>query len=372
MGRACMFLAPESIEYALLGGALLGGGGGGWPDEGRKWAQAAFAGPAKPTLISLDELPPEALVATVSLVGSPAAKERYCEPGDAVAAVELLAQRLGSRPAALITSENGGAATVNGWFQSAAMGIPLVDAAANGRAHPLGIMGAMGLDLLPDYRSLQCAVGGNPRTGQRIALSVEGSVSSASDMVLHAAQLSGGMVAVARNPVPASYLKENAAVGVISMALELGKLIHTTRAQGGRAVAEELARVLGGKIIVEGEVSQYWLARRAGLDLGCVVIGDYELVFWNEYLTLERNGRRLATFPDLIATLDAASGQPVVSAAVCRGMKLICLKADKAVLPLGAGMRIEAHFRRLEEVTGKEILPYVFGQRVESDAKASG
>jgi len=366
-----MFLAPESIEYAVLGGALLGGGGGGWPEEGRKWAQAAFAGSAKPQLISLDELPPEAVVVTVSLVGSPAAKERYCEPDDAVAAVELLAQRLGKRPAALITSENGGAASVNGWFQSAVLGIPVVDAAANGRAHPLGIMGAMGLDLRPDYRALQCAVGGNPRTGRHIALTVEGSVSSASEMVLHAAELAGGMVAVARNPVHASYLKENAALGAISLALELGQIIYAARAQGARAVAEELARVLKGKIIVEGEVSQYCLERRAGLDFGSVVIGEYELLFWNEYLTLERHGQRLATFPDLIATLDAATGTPVVSAAIRQGMKLICLTADKSVLPLGAGMRIQAHFRRLEEITGKEFLPYVFGQQVKSHAKAS-
>jgi len=367
-----MFLEPESIEYALLGGGLLGGGGGGWLEEGRKWAQAAFATGNKPRLISLDALPADAVVATVSLVGSPAAKERYCEPSDGVAAIELLAQRLGSRPTALITSENGGAATVNGWFQSAAMGIPVVDAAANGRAHPLGVMGAMGLDLLADYRSLQCAVGGNPRTGQRIALAVEGSVSSASDLVLHAAELAGGMVAVARNPVSPAYLKENAALGAISMAIELGQLIYTPHAQGGRAVAAALAKTLRGEIIVEGEVCEYALARRAGLDFGRVVIGDCELVFWNEYLTLERHGRRLATFPDLIATLDARTGEPVVSAAVCRGMKLNCISADKSSLRLGAGMRIEAHFRRLEEISGKEIVPYVFGPRSSCHAKASG
>jgi len=41
----------------------------------------------------------------------------------------------------LISSEVGALGVVNGWVQSAALQIPVIDAPANGRAHPLGLMG---------------------------------------------------------------------------------------------------------------------------------------------------------------------------------------------------------------------------------------
>ncbi len=44
--------------------------------------------------------------------------------------------------------------------------------------------------------------------------------------------------------------------------------------------------------------------------MGKVTIDGFEMTFWNEYMTLEKDGERYATFPDLIMTLDAKTARP--------------------------------------------------------------
>ncbi len=95
-----------------------------------------------PRLVELEELNPDVPIATVSAVGAPAAKAAYLKPADYVVALQELNRRLEKPVAGLISSENGGIGTLNGWFQSAMIGIPVVDAACDGRAHPTGVMGS--------------------------------------------------------------------------------------------------------------------------------------------------------------------------------------------------------------------------------------
>ena len=135
-----------------------------------------------PKLASLEELPEDAVLVTVSAVGAPAAAGQFCTPMHYVRAVELLKER-GLRVDGLITSENGGLASVNGWFQSAVLGIPVVDAPCNGRAHPMGTMGSIGLHAKLDYVSRQAAAGGNPETGKYVELAVAGSIVEASRLI---------------------------------------------------------------------------------------------------------------------------------------------------------------------------------------------
>src|SRR5574341_1378546 len=162
-----MKLDRHSVEAAALGGALLGGGGGGWPEDGLTMGNLALAAGA-PRLLALEALPADALIVTVSAVGAPASPDRHTPPMDFVAALQVLNQKLGGRIAGLITSENGGASTLNGWFQSAVTGIPVVDAACDGRAHPTGVMGSIGLERDAAYRSVQAAAGGDAAVGRRV------------------------------------------------------------------------------------------------------------------------------------------------------------------------------------------------------------
>ena len=120
-----MRLNEEVIRAMVVGGALLGGGGGGDPHEGEELGKLALA-VGEPALLELDELDDDASLVTVSAVGAPAAKDQYLKPMHYVRAVELIAAQ-GVEVDGMITCENGGLASVNGLFQSAVLGIPVVD-----------------------------------------------------------------------------------------------------------------------------------------------------------------------------------------------------------------------------------------------------
>lgn len=355
---------PSAAEAAVLGGSVLGGGGGGWIKDGLEMARLAID-VGEPRIVSVDEVPEDATVVTVSAVGSQAAEGRFLKPVHYVRAVTLLAERTDIAINGLISSENGAVGTVNGWFQSAALDIPVVDAPCNGRAHPTGVMGSMGLDSLEGFVSLQAAVGGNPETGNYVEMFVEASLGKAASIVRYASSSAGGVVAVARNPIDVGYVKTNGAPGAVRQAIEVGRALQQERGKGARVTINSVVDVLQGTIVMEGTVEEVALETVGGFDVGKVrIVGDShrqcELTFWNEYMTLELEGMRVATFPDLIATMSLESGLPLISGEIVRGQRVAVFYTPKENLRLGAGMRDPKLFRRVEAVIKKPIVEYVF------------
>ncbi len=325
---------------------------------GLAFAQQALArGPL--LLWEIEELPDEATVVTVSLVGAPAAPQQRVTPDHFVRAVMLLSERLEGTIAALVTSENGGFATVNGWYQSAVLGIPVVDAPCNGRAHPLGLMGAMGLHRPPGYRACAAAVGGGTEGAHLVEEVSSGSVQEVAWRVREAAIRAGGLVAVARNPVEVSYVRAHAAVGALSQAICLGALLSDRASADGRLQA--LTTLAGAQVLAKGKATAVSRRFARGFDVGSVVVsastGRYELTFYNEYITVERAGHRLATFPDVIATLQQETLQPLTTASLESGQKVFLVVIPWTRLKLGAGMRDPSLYGQVASAVGKEVLP---------------
>lgn len=353
-------ITAEWVDHVAVGGAVLGGGGGGSLDEGIEFGELAVEY-GTPTIVPVSALDPTDVVLTVSGVGAPAATESHVEPVDYVRAVELIVDRLNERGmsvGALMTNEMGGFAAVNGLLQSAVTGLPLVDATCNGRAHPTGPMGSIGLS--NDETSLQAGVGGEHGTERRHEIVVEATLGSAASTVRQAAEAAGGLVAVARNPVSAEYAEEHAALEVYEQAESVGRAVRT--ATDGIAAADGVASVLDGDVAVTGTVESRDLKTTGGFDVGTVVVDGHELTFWNEYMTLERDGERLATFPDLIATLDAETGRPISTAELVEGQSVAVVVAPAASLTLGAGMDDPELFEPVEKAVGKSVVDYAFAE----------
>ncbi|MFO8029208.1 MAG: DUF917 family protein [Cyclonatronaceae bacterium] len=332
-----MILDHKILDYALLGGAILGGGGGASMEMGKAAGEAALA-LGRVDLIPVDDLPPQALVVTASLVGSPASNAWHVRTDDYVRAVMLLQEHLEQPLDGIITNENGGGATINGWIQSAALGIPLVDAPCNGRAHPTGTMGGMGLHRQDGFLSLQTYAGGNPNTGRRLEGYIKGSLQSASAMVRRAAVQAGGLVAVARNPVPADHVRRHGALNGITHAIETGRVFRDALSSGPEHAVARVAAFLGGDILTAGTVTDLQLVTEDGFDTGSLRIDDTTVTFWNEYMTAVKAGQRAYTFPDLIMTFDRESGLPVTSAEIREGQSILLLGTGKNNLKLGSTM----------------------------------
>ncbi|MFC4596836.1 DUF917 family protein [Cohnella hongkongensis] len=353
-------LESRHIMPLSVGGTILGGGGGGESRIGIDTARKAFESPSAPTLIQLDDLADDDLVLTISAVGAPSAEYQHIDYRDYVNVIDIFERNAGGEIKALIANEMGGISSFNPFVPSAFKGIPLIDGACNGRAHPLGTMGAMRL-AEKGYESVQAVSGGKPQTSRRVEMWTRGSIESASALVRQAAVAAGGLVVVARNPVTKRYLAENAALGCLSQSCAIGEA-HMR----GSTPSDKIANVLdmlGGRIVCEGAVSRLVLEIRGGLDWGRFdIVGEadrYRTYIWNEYMAVDFNGERLSTFPDLIMTFDKATGRPLTSAELSEGREVVLAVAPRSRLRLGSGMSERSGYAAIEEALQIAMVPYV-------------
>jgi len=351
-------LTRELLEAAVLGASLLGGGGGGTVEEALEAGETALKiGPLH--LADPDDLDPAGIIVTCSTVTCPHRKDPFISPRARVRSIELLLESGTPRPAGLIPNECGSTGIVNGWIEGAILGIPLVDAPCNGRAHPTPEMGSMGLHLVEGYVSSQSFAGGNPAKGAYIEGILRGAVETVSNMIRQDACVVGGILAVARNPVNTVFVKENGAPGAIRQAIRIGKAMKESAEKGPGAVIDAAAELLSATVIRCGAVEAVDRFTAGGIDTGTAFLGGYEVTFWNEYMTLEKDGERLATFPDLITILDGDTGRVIPSDRLRRGMNGVLLTASRRELILGGGMRSPGLFEPAEKILGKAILPFL-------------
>lgn len=354
-----MQINRETIEELAIGGLILGAGGGGSKELGLQAAYASLEY-GEPRMIPIDQLKDDDIVVTISGVGSPASNGAYIDNSYYDRILEILTKELGQQPAALIPSEMGGASSFGPFIAAAINDIPILDAACNGRAHPLGTMGSMGLNETKGFRTIQVAMGGDLSKDQLVEITARGSVPDTASLVLSTAIRAGGLVVVARNPVPVRYIRDNAAIGCYSQSLNVGRA-HA-RGKTGMDKIKNVADVLGGKILCQGEINGYQLETRNGLDIGGFNICSdktYSIKFWNEYMAIDSDGERLYTFPDYMMTFDLETGYPITTANVTEARRVAVVTAPCSNLLLGGGMYESSGYKAVEEAIGIPMLPYV-------------
>ncbi|ODT75956.1 MAG: hypothetical protein ABS76_32575 [Pelagibacterium sp. SCN 64-44] len=362
MGR---ILTEKDVEAAVRGGSVYAAGGGGWADHGRTLGYAAV-NVGKPELVSIEELGDDDWVATAAAIGAPASTTPWEMQGiDYVKAVSLLQDALGEKLAGLMIGQNGKSSTLNGWLPSAILGTKVLDAVGDVRAHPTGDMGSIGMAGSP-VQMIQTAVGGNRSENRYIELVVKGATAKVSPVLRAAADQSGGFIASCRNPLRASYVRQHAALGGISLALKLGEAIIAAEKRGGSAVIDAIVEVTGGTLLTQGQVrAKNVVYTQEAFDIGTVTLGSGKtaatLHVMNEYMAVDdADGRRVATFPDVITTLDAA-GQPLSVGELREGMQIFVLHVPKTIIPLSASVRDPSVYPFVEDRMGIELKSYALG-----------
>jgi DUF917 family protein len=222
-------------------------------------------------------------------------------------------------------------------------------------------MGSFGLAANPDYQTVQAVAGGKRAEDRYLEVVTRGSVRTTANVLRTAAAESGGFIAAARNPLPASFVRAHAAVGAISFALALGEAILAAEERGARAVIDATTGHLGGAIIATGAVRSKELRTEHAFDVGTIVVGELELGFVNEYMTAEAGGERIATFPDVLSTLSSATGRIVSIADIREGDDVAVLHVPKANVPLGDGVKEPSVYPEVEAMLGKPLADYALG-----------
>jgi DUF917 family protein len=351
-------LTAEDVEAGLVGGLFLSAGGSGRRavEANRSLGRMALDyGGVR--LAALDELDPAAPIITATAIGAPGFATRAIRPRESLDAARRLIERLDRAPAGIICGHVPG---FNAWLVAAALGIDYVDAASNGRGHPTVKMGGMGLASRPDLTITQVAVSGSAAEKNRLAFVAEGDIVRTSTVMRQAAVVNGGLIYAARGPLSAAFVKENGAPGAITFQFDLGRALI---AAAGRDRIRAAVDFLGGEVLVEGEVVENNVAYGGGFDLGRMVVrgarGDATLGVYNEFMSADIGGKRVATFPDMIGTFDPDTGEVVSISESQAGSRVAVVIAHRSRFPVGKGALDPAVFPEVEQAMGVDLRSYL-------------
>ena len=356
-----MKIGMTEIAKILMGSQILGCGGGGDADEGFSTATEAI-GKGTVELITMDELlarGEDGIIVTISGVGSPASEEAYYGPEVYPVILDALQNKVQKKIIGFIACEIGGSSSFEPFIPAALMNVPVIDAPCDGRAHPLGVMGALGLEKKGEP-VWQSAAGGKAENNKYIELLVSGSVESASNLVRNAAAEAGGAVAVARNPVTKDWLKDTGAAGAYAQAMHLAEVWSKTGTTSQKV--QYLADALHGEVVCHGTISDFQLITENALDNGSFTINGNKkclLHFFNEYMTLDIDGERHSTFPDVMITVDASLGTILTTADIQNGRDVYLITARRENIIIGRGLRYRAAYERIQDIIGVNLTDYV-------------
>jgi DUF917 family protein len=358
-------LTADDARNAVLGGGVLACGGGGWLHHGELMAATATT-LSNPVLADVDELPDDTWVATVTAIGAPAAPTWEIRPVDYVHALQRLIEEAGVPITAVMTAQNGYSSSVNGWIQSSVLGVTVLDAAGDVRAHPTGKLGALGLTTRPGYVATQVVSGGNRELAGHLEVVVRGTSATADDVLRDVSVRAGGFIASARNPVELSWVREHAAIGAITVALDLGAAMQRAQPKGGDAVVDAVLDALEGRVLARGPLEHAVpLVTRGGWDHGTLRVGrgveSVEVPYLNEFMAASAAGERLATYPDTIAVLDAATGLPlaVKDSKAATGRDVVVVAVDAALLPLSSSAVDPVGLAEVEQIMDLELVAHL-------------
>ena len=317
----------EDLEDIAVGGAILGTGGGGDPYVGKLMAQQAIRKHGAVRLVDVEELPDEALVVPVCMMGAPTVMTEKLPQGDELMnAFRQLEQLLGRKIDAVLCGEAGGVNSTTPFVVAAASGLPLVDGDGMGRAYPELQMVTFTMHGVSATPMVLCDDKGNSIVLETVSNSWTERLARAATVEM------GGSALLAFYAMSGAVAKKAVVRGTLSLCAKLGRTLRETRAAHGDPV-EAVADLLEAEIIFHGRVKDIDRRTVGGFARGAASFDGVEewkghgfkLEFQNELLIAYRDGEVLVTTPDLITLVEAESGNPVTADAIRYGLRLVAL-----------------------------------------------
>lgn len=323
-------LSLQEVEDMLYGACIFGTGGGGSLTEGLELVRRLYAEGKSVSMIALDEVKDDWLIASPYYVGSVAppsdeVKQRLAGLPVLPDEVSLLAARalqayLGKKIEAVIATELGGN-TACAIETAMSLQVPLVDADPAGRAVPdlahttfhiydVSISPFALANRFGDTLIVQHAV--NHDRAEQIARSF--------------ASISGNLAGVCDHPVTGERLKTSVIAGTLSKSQQVGRAMREVREQG-TIPAQAIVAAGGGTHLFHGVIRGATWKDVGGFIEGDVLIessrqGELPLSIWfrNEYMTAKKGEELLSIIPELITILDHKTGEPILNPSCEAGM----------------------------------------------------
>lgn len=333
-------LDRQDISDLLHGAAILGTGGGGDLAEGFGLIDAALDAGGRFRLATLDEMPPETLVATPYLLGaiSQMPEEERAQydrlPQSAthplLLATDRLSEHLGQKIDAFVPCEMGGSNTAVPFFVAAMRGGIVLDADPAGRAVPGITHSTYYLEGL-----LAAPVAMANTFGETFLIQHVIDDARVEALARAICVASGHDVSAVDHALPVGQIAPAIIPGTLSRAMRLGALARTSPPG---ELPEILASAVGGVVACRGAVQDCHHETREGFTFGqfTVVSGPshYAVTFKNENMIGRWDGAVHATIPDMICVLDTQTGLPVTNPHATPGQEvaILILPAPSAFL----------------------------------------
>lgn len=351
----------DDIDDIALGSSLLGSGGGGDPYMGRLEAIAAVKERGPVTLLNVDEVPDEWTVVPICGVGAPTVSlEKGTNGIEYPKARAMMERMIGRKVDAFLLSEAGGMNSMVPISAAARAGLPLINADGMGRAFP-GIQ--------QDTFTLN-GVSTNPfviadeKGNCTVLHTIDNDWTERIGREITTA--SGGQVTTLASPMSGKKMKTSVVVGTVDYAQKLGRIIRTAVDAEGEPPEEFFLRESGAYRFFKGKMTDVLRETRDGFNFGKVLlegVGEDKgltaaVEFQNENIYAEVEGDIVATVPDLICFVDAATFTPITTEHLKYGKRalLVALPCDPAWRTPGglklAGPRwfgLDVDYRPLEE-----------------------
>jgi DUF917 family protein len=322
-------LNAEDLIALARGAAVLGTGGGGDPYIGKLMALQALAEHGPVQTVSPQDLPDDACVLPVAMMGAPTVMvEKLPSADQIVVAVQTLARYLGVRPTHVACIEAGGINCTVPIIAAAQLGLPLVDGDGMGRAFPEL---QMVLPTLYGVHATPMAV--VDEKGNRGLLDTIDNA-WAERLARTATVEMGCSTIVSLYSMTGAQVREAFVPGTLSRCVAIGRAIENARREL-RDPVQAVEAILGGRLITSGKVIDVSRRTTTGFARGEATLDGLDehagqrlvLRFQNEHLIAQLDGTAVVTTPDLIIVLDRESGEPITTEALRYGHRVSVLGA---------------------------------------------
>ncbi|CEH30512.1 hypothetical protein AM501_11320 [Aneurinibacillus migulanus] len=320
-------LGKQEIEDMAVGAALLGTGGGGDPYIGKLMALQAIEefGPIR--LLSIDEVPEDALVVSSGMMGAPTVMVEKAPSGqEAKAAFKTLEAYMGKEIFATYPIEAGGVNSMLPLALAAQLGLPVIDVDGMGRAFPELQMVTFYLDGISASPMVIADEKGNVNLLNTIDNVWAERIARAATIQM------GGSVMFAIYPMNGRNLKESGIRNILQLEEGIGRTIRLAKEQNVNPI-QEVLKLTKGFELFNGKVVDIHRKTETGFARGTATfegLGNnkgekLQLRFQNEHLIATTEQRLLCVTPDLIAVLDEETGLPITTEGLRYGARAVVI-----------------------------------------------
>ena len=330
-----MNITLADMTHFARGAAFLGTGGGGNPHLGRLFCEGAIAEFGAPRVIPLDEVPADANVYTIAMMGAPTViiEKLFCGD-DALLAIRKLEHITGRPASAIMPIEIGGINSTLPIAVAARLGLPLIDADGMGRAFPelqMTTFNVYGVPLSPFVLAddhLQSVV-------------IEARDGPSAEHIARAVAMQMGLaVMISCYPMKGADAKRTAISGTLTLALGIGHAIAEGRRSGNPV--EHLLEYLKStdyyrhcRELFDGKIVDLVRETTRGFSIGRCTLQALDgstrrmdIAFQNENLIAREDGRIRAMVPDLICIVDRETAEPITTEGLKYGLRVKVVAAS--------------------------------------------